>query len=203
MTDKLTNQLKFLSEADKLKSTYRQTLITDRSREETSAEHSWHFALMAMTLFEYCALPGVDLDRVIKMALIHDLVELYAGDTPAYAETVLEDKAAREQEAADKIFSFLPKNQADDYRVIWEEFEEMTTPDALYAAAIDRLQPHINNYLTDGHAWAKFNNVRTRDSVTLEKVYKRMEPVKKAMPTLWEYVEYIIHDSLEKGYIIP
>jgi len=196
MTQKLSNQLKFLSEADKLKSIYRQTLITDKSREETSAEHSWHFALMAMTLFEYCALSDVSLDRVIKMALVHDLVELYAGDTPAYAKVSPDDKAAREQEAADKLFSMLPQTQALEYRALWDEFEEMTTPDALYAAAIDRLQPHINNYLTNGHAWVKFN-------VTAEMVYKRMAPIKIAMPALWGFVESAIQESCEKGYIQP
>ena len=196
MTEKLTNQLKFLSEADKLKTVYRQTQITDKHREETSAEHSWHFALMAMTLYEYCALPGVDLDRVIKMALVHDMVELYAGDTPAYSDWVPEDKLAQEQAAADKIFSYLPPAQAAQYRELWDEFEAMETPDALYAAAIDRLQPHINNYLTHGHAWSKWG-------ATADKVYKRMAPIKTALPEIWEYVEYIIKDSTQKGYIIP
>ncbi|MCL2360554.1 MAG: HD domain-containing protein [Defluviitaleaceae bacterium] len=196
MTQKLTNQLKFLSEADKLKTVYRQTLITDKHREETSAEHSWHFALMAMTLFEYCVLPDVDLDRVIKMALIHDLVELYAGDTPAYSDWVPEDKLTQEKEAADKLFSLLPKPLADEYRALWDEFEEMNTNDAKYAAAVDRLQPHLNNYQTEGHAWTKWD-------ATADKVYKRMAPIKTAMPIVWEYVEYIIKDSCEKGYIIP
>jgi len=196
MTRELLYQLKFLSEADKLKTIYRQTLIVDESREETAAEHSWHFALMAMTLFEHCALPGVNLDRVIIMALVHDLVELYAGDTPAYGDTTDEDKATREQEAADRLFSLLTQSQADEYRALWEEFEEMTTPDAMYAAAIDRFQPHFNNYLTNGHAWVKFN-------VTADKVYQRMAPIKTAMPALWEFVEHIIKDSREKGYIQP
>jgi len=194
--EKLSSQIKFLSEADKLKSVYRQTLITDKSREETSAEHSWHFALMAMTLFEYNVLPGVDLDRVIKMALVHDLVELYAGDTPAFADTIPEDKAAQEKEAADKLFALLSSEQAANYRTLWEEFEEMTTPDAKYAAAVDRLQPLISNYLTNGHSWVKFK-------VTAKRVYARMAPIKTAMPALWEVVEYVVQDSCDKGYIIP
>jgi len=194
MTEKLTNQLKFLSEADKLKTVYRQTQITDKSREETSAEHSWHFALMAMTLFEYNVLPDVNLDRVIKMALIHDLVELYAGDTPAYSDWVPEDKLAEERVAAEKLFSLLPDIQSAEYRAIWDEFEEMTTNDAKYAAAIDRLQPHINNYLTQGRAWTKWN-------ATAQKVYDRMAPIKTAMPEVWEYVDYVIKDSVEKGYL--
>ena len=194
MTEKLTNQIKFISEADKLKGVYRQTLITDKSREETSAEHSWHFALIAMTLFEYCQIPGVDLDRVIKMALVHDLVELYAGDTPAFADTTPEDKSSKEQEAADILFAMLPKAQAAEYRALWEEFEEMATPDAKYAAAVDRFGPLLSNYLTDGHSWVKFN-------VTADMVYRRMAPIKVAMPVVWEFVEYVINDSCKKGYI--
>jgi len=196
MTKRLANQIKFLSEADKLKATYRQTLIAGKSREENSAEHSWHFALMAMTLFEYCAIPNVCLDRVIKMAIVHDLVELYAGDTPAFADTIPDDKVAQEKEAADKLFALLPEAQAAEYRALWEEFEEMLTPDARYAAAVDRFQPLLSNYITDGHSWIKFN-------VTADRVYKRMAPIKTAMPEIWAFVEYVIRDSCEKGYIIP
>ena len=196
MTEKLSNQIKFLSEADKLKSIYRQTLVTDKSREETSAEHSWHFALMAMTLFEHCAIPGVSLDRVIKMALVHDLVEIHAGDTPAFADSCKEDKAAQEKEAADKLFGLLPDAQATEYRALWEEFEEMATPDAMYAAAIDRIGPLISNYLTDGHSWVKFK-------VTAERVYARMEPIRVAMPALWAFVEHVVQDSVRKGYVLP
>jgi len=196
VTEKLSNQIKFLSEADKLKSIYRQTLVTDKSREETSAEHSWHFALMAMTLFEHCAIPGVSLDRVIKMALVHDLVEIHAGDTPAFADSCKEDKAAQEKEAADKLFGLLPDAQATEYRALWEEFEEMATPDAMYAAAIDRIGPLISNYLTDGHSWVKFK-------VTAERVYARMEPIRVAMPALWAFVEHVVQDSVRKGYVLP
>jgi len=195
MTQNLTNQIKFLFEADKLKAIYRQTLVTDKSREETSAEHSWHIALMAMTLFEYNALPGVDLDRVIKMALVHDLIEVYAGDTPAFDDTGLETKEAREKEAATKLFSLLPEAQAAEYRALWEEFEGMATPDAQYATAVDRFQPLLNNHHTNGHSWAKFN-------VTADRVYKRMAPIKTAMPDLWEFVEHVIQDGCDKGYII-
>ena len=194
MTNKLISQIKFLSEADKLKSIYRQTLLTDKSREETSAEHSWHFALMAMTLFEYCALPGVNLDRVIRMALVHDLVEAYAGDTPAFQDADVNAKEAREKEAADKLFSLLPEEQAAEYRTLWEEFDRMDTPDSIYAAAIDRFQPFLNNHLTDGHTWVKFG-------VSVDMVYKRIAPVKTALPALWPYVEEIIRDAREKGYI--
>ncbi|MCL2572737.1 MAG: HD domain-containing protein [Defluviitaleaceae bacterium] len=195
MTPKLASQIKFITEADKLKSIYRQTLITDKSRNETSAEHSWHLALMAMTLIEYSANP-VDLDRVIKMAIVHDLVELYAGDTPAFADTIPEDKLAEEQAAADKLFALLPADQAAEYRGLWEEFDEMKTPDAMYAAAVDRVQPLLSNHLTNGHSWVKFN-------VDAARVYKRMEPIKTAIPALWELVESVISEGVEKGYIRP
>ena len=185
MTDKLRSQINFLSEADKMKSVYRQTILTDRSREETDAEHSWHFALMAMTLFEYRGEKSVDLDRVIKMALVHDLVEIYAGDTFAYDTAGYADKDKRERAAADKLFALLPGEQARSYRALWDEFEQMKTPDAKYAGAIDRLQPFLNNHLTDGHTWVKH-------SVTEEQIYERMAPVREALPELWEFVEFVV-----------
>ena len=194
MTEKLTNHIKFITESDKLKSIYRQTLITDKSREETSAEHSWHIALMAMTLYEYCTIPDVDLTRVIKMAIVHDLVEVYAGDTPAFESVDKEAKLANEQEAADKLFALLPDAQAQEYRALWEEFDAMSTPDAIFAAAVDRLQPFLSNHLTDGHTWVKFG-------VSLDMVYKRIAPVKTALPALWPFVEETIQDACNKGYI--
>ncbi|MDR2899168.1 MAG: HD domain-containing protein [Clostridiales bacterium] len=195
MTDRLNGQLKFLIESDKMKNVTRQTLLADKSREETDAEHSWHFALMAMTLFEYCGLDGVNIDRVIRMALVHDLVEVYAGDTFAYDAVGYEDKNQREKEAADRLFSLLPADIGTQYRSLWEEFELMDTPDAKYAAAIDRFQPFLNNYLTNGHSWAKHG-------VTADKIYKRMEPVRTALPELWTFVEFVIQDSCEKGYVL-
>ena len=196
MIDKLKKQLQFLAEADKLKNIQRQTFITDKSRQENSAEHSWHFALTAMSLYEYCGLDDVDINRVIKMALIHDLVEIYAGDTPAYDAKGNEDKDEREKEAADKLFSLLPDEQASEYRLLWEEFECMQTPDAVFGAAIDRLQSFHNIYLSGAQPWIKYK-------VTTDKIYSRMSPVKTALPELWEYVEYVVNDGLEKGYILP
>ena len=194
MTDKLKQQLHFLSEADKMKSVFRQTILSDRTRAENDAEHSWHFALMAMTLFEYAGFEGVDINRVVKMAILHDLVEIYAGDTFAYDVKGNEDKEVREKEAAAKLFSLLPCELAGEYRGMWEEFDLMQTPDAMYAAAIDRLQPFLNNYLTDGHTWVKHG-------VSADMIYERMAPVKDALPELWEFVECVIGDSCEKGYI--
>jgi len=195
MTDKLKKQLEFLIEIDKMKNIFRQSLIIDKSRRENDAEHSWHFAVMAMTLFEYSKDANVSLDRVIKMALVHDLVEIYAGDTFAYDTAGYESKEAREKESADKLFGLLPAEQGAEYRELWEEFDGMETPDSLYAAAIDRFQPFLINYKADGHTWALHK-------VTSDKVYKRMEAVKLAMPELWDFVEFVIRDSIEKGYII-
>jgi len=196
MTDKLKHQLHFLAEVDKMKNILRQTYITDKSRQENSAEHSWHFALTALTLYEYCRIDGVDISRVIKMALVHDLVEIYAGDTPAYDAQGNADKDEREKEAADKLFSLLPDEQAVEYRSLWEEFDRMETPDAFYGSAVDRLQSFHNIYLSGAHPWIKY-------AVTADKIYQRMMPVKTALPELWEYVERVVDEGLEKGYIKP
>jgi len=193
MTEKLTNQLNFIIEADKLKSVERQNLLIDKSRRENTAEHSWHFALMAMTLYEYAA-DVVDINRVIKMAIVHDLVEVYAGDTFAFDEKGYESKLQRENEAADKLFSLLPPEKATEYRGLWQEFDQMKTPDAMYAAAIDVLHPALMNSLTDGHPWVKHG-------VTSAKVFGRLAPVKTAIPALWEFVEQIVSEAIEKGWL--
>ena len=195
MNDRLKGQLTFLIEADKMKSILRQTLLTDKSRRENDAEHSWHFALMAMTLAEYAAFE-INLDRVIRMALVHDLVEIYAGDTFAYDTDGYQDKDDREKQAADKLFSLLPPEQGNLYRTLWEEFDAMQTPDAIYASAIDRLQPFISNAMTDGHTWVEHN-------VTVDKIYKRMGVVKIATPALWGYIENTIDENLKAGRIKP
>ena len=192
--NRFEQQLAFLTEVDKMKNVLRQTLIADGSRRETDAEHSWHFALMAMVLYEYCDCPHVNLNRVLKMALVHDLVEVYAGDTFAYDEEGNRDKLKRETEAADKLFGLLPEDQGVEYRKLWEEFDAMETPDALYAASIDRLQPLLNNLLTQGHTW-KLGHV------TSQQVYQRMAPIRQGAPELWSFVEYAVNDSIQKGYL--
>ena len=196
MTETLKSQLQFLAVADRMKNISRQTKIMDGSRYENDAEHSWHFALTAMTLYEYCGIEGVSIERVIKMALVHDLVEIYAGDTFAYDEKGNESKEEREKASADKLYAMLQGKQAEEYRSLWEEFDRMETPEAVYASAIDRLQSFHNIHLSGGHTWEKH-------SVTADKIYKRMMPVKDALPELWEYVEQVINEGLEKGYIKP
>ena len=150
MNTKLEKQLQFLIEVDKMKTILRQTLLVDKTRRENDAEHSWHFALMAIILYEYADQGKVSLYRVLKMALVHDLIEIYAGDTFAYDDAGNATKEQRETEAADKLFGILPSGQGEELRALWEEFDRMETPDAMYAAALDLLQPFINNYLTEG-----------------------------------------------------
>ncbi len=191
---RIKSQLAFLTEADKMKNVFRRTLITDGSRRENDAEHSWHLALMAMVLKEYALPDGVDIDRVIRMCLVHDLVEIYAGDTFCYDKQGAQDKEQREQDAADKLFAMLPDEQGAEYRALWEEFDAMETPDAKYAAAADRLQPLLNNYINKGNTWREGN-------ATSADVYARMAMVKDGMPQLWPVVEYIVEDAIAQGFL--
>ena len=195
MTEKLQNQLKFLEIADGMKQIFRQTTLIDGSRYENDAEHSWHFALMAMTLVEHCVLDDVNIDRVIKMAIVHDLVEVFAGDTPANDIAANETKDIREREAADKLFALLPDEQATEYRTLWEEFDAMNTSDSVYASAIDRFQSfYLIHQSGTGSAWVKFN-------ATAELTRTRLLPVKKAIPSLWQWIENAIDENVKKGLL--
>ena len=169
-------------------------MLSDNSRQENDAEHSWHMALTALILFEYCTIEGVDINRVIRMILIHDLVEIYAGDTFAYDIEGNETKESREQVSATKLYSILPENQNIEYRELWEEFEKMETPDAIYASAIDRLQSLHNIHLSKGYTWKKHG-------ITAKQIYTRMKPIKTTLPKLWEYVELVVKQGLKEGYI--
>lgn len=192
--NRLEQQMRFLVEVDKMKSVYRRTILIDKTRRESDAEHSWHFALMAMLLAEYADPEKVDCARVIRMALVYDLIVIYAGDTFAYDVQGNQDKRQRETEAADKLFALLPEDQAAEIRALWEEFDAMETPDAQYAAAIDRLQPFLNNYLTQGHTWGL-------GGVKSAQVYERMDPIRVALPEVWPFVDKMIQESIEKGYL--
>jgi putative hydrolases of HD superfamily len=190
---RLTQQIAFVMEIDKLKTILRQTSLMDNSRRENSAEHSWHLAVMALTLGDY-AEPGTDLTRVVKMVLVHDIVEIDAGDTFAYDAQGYTDKNEREERAAARIFGLLPDAQRDELLVLWHEFEAISTPEARFANALDRLEPLLGNYTTDGGSWKKAG-------VTLAKVQKRMEPIGNVSAALGVYVQEIIADSVAKGYI--
>ena len=190
---RLTQQLQFVMEIDKLKRVLRQTLLTDSSRQENSAEHSWHLALMAVLLAEYAPQP-IDVLRVIQMVLIHDIVEIDAGDTFCYDVQGNTGKAEREQEAAERLFGLLPDAQRVELRSLWDEFETQTTADARFAASLDRLQPILHNYYTQGGTWKKHNICRSQ-------VLKRMAPVQQGAPALWPLVEAIIEESVAAGYL--
>jgi putative hydrolase of HD superfamily len=192
---RLEQQLSFSIELDKLKGILRQSLLIDGSRRENSAEHSWHIASMAMLLQEYAAAP-VDITRVMKMLLVHDVVEIDAGDTFAYDTVNVATQNVREQRAADRIFGLLPDKQGCELRSLWEEFEERHTPESKYANALDRLQPLMQNYHSGGQSWKKHG-------VTREQVMKRMEAVKIGMPQVWPTVMKIIEDACAVGQVKP
>jgi putative hydrolases of HD superfamily len=191
MSDRLAQQLDFIVQMDALKQVFRQTLLIGDRRAENDAEHSWHLALMAIILREHAA-HDVDITRVLSMHLIHDLVEIHAGDTFAYDEAAHEDKEAREQAAADRIFALLPEDQERDMRALWDEFEERVTPEARYAAALDRLQPLLLNYHTDGAAWKKHD-------VRHAQVIERNSHIAEGAPTLWEFARQLIDTALTEG----
>lgn len=193
MQSRLKMDIEFIIELDKMKSILRQTSLIDQSKRENDAEHSWHISVMAMVLSEY-ANEDIDVCKVMKMLLIHDLVEIYAGDTFCYDPEGNKDKKERELIAADKIFGMLEKDKGKELRSLWDEFEEMKTKEALFAASMDRLQPFINNYYSGGGTWKKFN-------VSKKEIYKRIAPLKESSEELWRFTESMIEDAFDKGYI--
>jgi putative hydrolases of HD superfamily len=191
---RVAHQLAFLVEVDRLKNVLRQTLLCDGSRRENSAEHSWHLALMAAVLSEH-AQPAVDVSRVIRMLLVHDIVEIDAGDTFAYDQSANTDREQRERLAADRIFGILPPEQGRELRELWEEFEKQESAEARAAVALDRLQPLLNNHHSNGGSW------RTH-GVRRAQVLKRMEPIRTALPALWPTVEKIVERNCALGHIL-
>lgn len=194
--ERLDQQLKFTAEIDKMTSILRRTMLIDKSRRENDAEHSWHIAVMALLFEEYVSEP-VDIGHVIKMCVVHDLIEIYAGDTFAYDVKGNLDKAEREEKAADKLFAILPEEQGAYIRALWEEFDAMETADSKYAACLDRLQPFFHNTLTEGHTWVESG---TTDRAAVE---KRMSIVKKFMPSVYPWVEKNIDNAIAKGWLKP
>lgn len=186
MSDRLEQQFAFLNEADRLKSVLRATTLVDGSRPENSGEHSWHLALYAMVLADQAA-PGVDITRVIRMLLIHDLVEIDVGDVPIHSANgqahASADTQAAEQRAADRIFGLLPSDQAADFRKLWDEFEAAQTPDAVFAKSLDRVQPVMANLKSGGGTWVTYN-------VTAEQLEARVgSKIAKGAPRLWDWVK--------------
>lgn len=191
--ERLMKQLGFIREIDKLKKITRQTLLMDGSRYENDAEHSWHLCAMVLVLSEYSNVP-IDVPRVLAMLLIHDLVEVYAGDTFCYDVAGNRDKAQREAAAAEKLFGLLPADQRDRLESSWKEFEERQSPESKFAAALDRLQPIMHNFATAGAAWKKHG-------VTRSMVDERNAHIKDGSEVLWAEFKRIADEAVEKGYL--
>jgi len=191
---RLQQQIEFMLEIDKLKHISRRTILTDRSREENSAEHSWHIAMAVFLFSEYAQDQNIDWYRVIKMLLVHDLVEIDAGDTYCYDHQSRKDQAQREQKAAERIFKILPLDQSRSFRKLWDEVENRETPESKYANALDRFQPFLQNYVTKGQIWQKNN-------ITHRQVKDRMQPLFDGAPLLWNLVELLIDDAVQKKYL--
>jgi putative hydrolase of HD superfamily len=188
------SQIEFILEVDKLKKIMRQTMLMDRSRQENSAEHSWHIALIVLVLSEYVEADNLNLLRVIKLLLTHDLVEIDAGDTYCYDESGIQDQKERETRAADRIFNILPEDQAKSFRGLWDEYEDRKTPESRFANALDRFQPLLHNYFTQGHSWRQHG-------IQKKQVLSRMQPVEEGAPALWDYVTALIDDAVAKGFL--
>ncbi len=185
MTDRLDAQFAFLNEADRLKSVLRATTLCDGSRRENSGEHSWHLALYALVLADQAA-PGVDINRVIRMLLIHDLVEIDVGDVPIHSANgtahASADTQAAESRAADRIFGLLPADTGAELRALWDEFEAAETPDAIFAKSLDRVQPVMANLQSGGGTWIEYN-------VTAEQLDSRVGvKIARGAPRLWQWV---------------
>lgn len=181
MSPRLEQQFAFLQEIDKLKTVLRATPIGDSSRPENSGEHSWHIAMYALILADQAG-PDVAIDRVIKMLLIHDIVEIDAGDVPIHASYDAAEQDAKEQAAADRLFGLLPSDQGKTLRALWDEFEAAQSPDAIFAKALDRVQPVLMNMATGGGSWKDYN-------VTLEQIDQRVgEKVNRGAPNVWAFV---------------
>lgn len=194
ISERLVRQVRFIAEVDKLKEIFRQTECTQSRRRENDAEHSWHLCLVVIVLAEHANEPKLDVLKVLKMVILHDLVEIDAGDTFAYDTARMADQHEREAVAADRIFGLLPDDQARDFRALWDEFEEKKTPEALFAGAVDRFQPMLLNCLTDGSAW-------NRHGVTSDRVLARNQPVAHGSTAMWEYASQMIAEAVQKGHL--
>ena len=192
-SDRFEKQLQFILEIDKLKSISRRTYLLNAERLENTAEHSWHLAVMAMLLAEHANEP-VNVSRVVRMVLVHDIVEIDAGDTYHYDPVGALDKADRERRAADRLFGILPADQGKELRDLWEEFEACRTPDARFAAALDRFMPQLHNYHTKGKSWSEHG-------VTADRVLEGNASIAEGSQKLWERAQSLLDDAVAKGFL--
>ncbi|WP_420320377.1 HD domain-containing protein [Flagellimonas sp.] len=191
--DNLLRQIKFIKEIDKLKYIQRKTKLFNSNRHENDAEHCWHLAMMAIVLLEH-ANERIDLLKVLKMVLIHDVVEIDAGDTFIYDTTRSHANTEEEMKAAKRIFGLLPAKQAEDLNAIWQEFEEGKTNEAKFAKAMDRFEPLLQNSSNNGGTWTEFN-------VEYDIVYGKKKVIKEGSNSIWTYAEGLINESVEKGIL--
>lgn len=193
VTERLRQQLDFIKEIDKLKSIQRRTKLFNSDRCENDAEHSWHLAMMTLVLAEHSNLE-VDVLKVLKMVLIHDVVEIDAGDTFIYDEVKNHTNTETERLAAQRVFGLLPENQAKEFIMIWEEFEAGLTEEAKFARAMDRIEPLLQNISNNGGTWREFN-------VGYEKVYEKKKVIDNGSSFLWDYAKGQLNESVEKGIL--
>lgn len=191
--DRLRRQIEFVMQADHLKNVFRRSPLLAADRKENDAEHSWHLALTALVLAEYADEP-IDVGRVLALVVVHDLVEIYAGDTFTYDAEAAADQEAREQRAAERLFALLPADQEGSFRALWDEFEARVTPEARFAKAMDRIQPLLLNYGNRGGTW------RT-PGVTEEDVLQRKSVIRDASADLWRYAQSLIRTGADNGWV--
>ena len=191
--NRLQQQIEFIKEIDKLKEIYRRSYLLSQTRNENSAEHCWHVSMMALLLSEHANF-NINITRVIEMLLIHDIVEIDAGDTFCYDEAGNLDKEQREQKAADRIFAILPDDQADRLMKLWQEYENADTPEARFAIALDRLMPIIHNYSTSGKVWRE-------NGITKDQVLNKNKKIGNGSSALWEFAKEQIFKAVEKGIL--
>jgi putative hydrolase of HD superfamily len=195
VSERLAAQVAFVIEVDRLKSVLRRGRVADGSRYENSAEHSWTLALMALVLAEHATEP-VDVGAVMRMVVVHDIVEVDAGDTYVYDDAGALDKQAREEAAADRIFALLPPGQAAEVRALWDEFEAGATPEARFARSLDRFAGFLLNHASGGSTWRE-------NGVTADRVHDRNEPIGAGAPALWVEVRRRLADAIDRGWIDP
>ncbi len=192
---RLRQQIAFIAECDKLKEIFRQTINSQSRRAENDAEHSWAFCLCVLVLAEHANAP-IDVLRVLKMAILHDLVEIDAGDTFAYDAAAVVNQHDREARAADRIFGLLPADQAQEFRALWDEFEARTTMEAKFAHACDRFQPMLLNALTGGGSWRAHR-------ITHDQAQRRSAPVAEGSTIVWEEIERMLREAVAAGHLAP
>ena len=193
ITNDLLKQIEFIKEIDKIKYIQRRTCLLNSDRPENDAEHSWHLALMAIALSEHANKP-VDILRVLKMVLIHDIVEIDSGDVFVYDKSKSHKNTEEEFAAAKRIFGLLPENQAKELIDLWKEFEDGETDDAKFANSLDKFEPLLQNFSNNGGTWDKYN-------VTYNEVYTQKKSINKGSDTLWEYAENLLNESVDKGIL--